>query len=83
MDAETHERLIAARAALQSAIEHSLVPEWLLQPAQRCLIDLDCALAGGLSESQSRMLLAQVDALVSVVGDPGPAKGGPRDVGPR
>jgi hypothetical protein len=63
----THERLVTARGRLRSAIEHSLVPEWLAQAAQQCLIDLDCALSGGLSDSQARMLLAQVDALISVV----------------
>jgi hypothetical protein len=65
--ATTHERLLTARAQLLSALEHALVPEWLAQPARQCLIDLDCALAGGLSDSQARMLLAQVDALISVV----------------
>lgn len=77
--ATTHERLVSARARLRSAIEHSLVPEWLTQAAQQCLIDLDCALSGGLSDSRARMLLAQVDALASVVGEPAEPKRGPGD----
>ncbi len=80
MDGEIHDRLVAARARLQSAIEHALIPDWLAMPAQRCLIDLDCALASGLSAPQARMLLAQVDALVSVVSDPGGSAGGKGDV---
>ena len=80
--ATTHERLVSARARLRSAIEHSLVPEWLAQPARQCLIDLDCALSGGLSDSQARMLLAQVDALASVVGE-AIAKRGPGDADSR
>jgi hypothetical protein len=47
-----------------------LVPDWLTQTAHQCLIDLDCALSGGLSNPQARILLAQVDALISVVGMP-------------
>ena len=70
MDTEIHERLIDARAELRSAVESGLVPVWLVQTAQQCLIDLDCALSDGLSPSQARMLLAQVEALISVVGDP-------------
>jgi hypothetical protein len=81
--ATTNERLITARARLASAIEHSLVvPGWLAQPAQQCLIDLDCALSGGLSDSRARMLLAQVDALISVV-EPAAAKGRRDDAGSR
>ena len=70
MDTAIHERLINAREQLQSAVENGLVPTSLSQTAQQCRIDLDCALAGGLSSSQARMLLAQVDALISVVGEP-------------
>jgi hypothetical protein len=80
--ATTHEPLIAARARLASAIEHSLVPLWLAQPAQQCLIDLDCALSGGLSDSQARMLLAQADALISVV-EPAESKRRRDDAGSR
>ena len=75
MDTAIHERLIDARARLQSASESGLVPEWLSQTAQQCLIDLDCALSGGLSPSQARMLLAQVDALITTVGDPNRPRG--------
>jgi hypothetical protein len=70
VDTETDERIVTARARLRAALEHCLVPDWLAQAAQQCLIDLDCAMAGGLSDSQARMLLAQVDALISVVGGP-------------
>jgi len=74
--------LVTARARLRSAIEHSLIPEWLAQSAQRSLIDLDCALSGGLSDSRARMLLAQVDALISVV-EPAAPKRGPGDADSR
>lgn len=81
MDTEIDERLINARARLRWAVEQSLVPDSLMQTAQQCLIDLDCALSGGLSDSRTRMLFAQVDALISTVGDARTAKG--RDAGPR
>jgi hypothetical protein len=73
------ERLMAARAQLRVAIENSLVPLSLTQTAQRCLIDLDFALSGGMSDPQARMLLAQVAALVSVIGDPGTSNRGGHD----
>ena len=80
MDAgTTDERLNVARARLRLALESGLVPEWLTQSAQHFLIDLDCALSGGLSDSRARMLLAQVDALIKVVGDPGTPSGGRGD----
>src|SRR5207302_971522 len=66
----TDERIATARARLRAALQLGLVPDWLVQAAQQSLIDLDCALAGGLSDAQSRMLLAQVDALITVVGAP-------------
>lgn len=68
-----------ARDRLRDALEHSLVSIWLTQTAQRCLIDLDLALSGGLSDSQARMLLAQVDALISVAGEAPPTNGGAGD----
>jgi hypothetical protein len=70
VDTGTDERITTARARLRDALEHGLVPDWLAQAAHQCLIDLDCALSGGLSHSQTRMLLAQVDALISVVSTP-------------
>ena len=70
MDTAIHERLINARTRLRSVVENGLVPVWLQQTAQQCLIDLDCALSDGMSSTQARLLLAQVDALISVVGDP-------------
>jgi hypothetical protein len=73
--ATTQERLQSARERLRFAMKSSWVPEWLAHSAQQCLIDLDCALEGGLSESRARMLLAQVDALISVV-DPGASNSG-------
>lgn len=80
MDSEIHDRLVSARARLQTAIENGLIPEWLAMPAQRCLIDLDCALASDFSPPQARMLIAQVDALVSVVSEPAaPLKRGKGD----
>ena len=82
MDAAIHDRLENARSRLLSAVEGSVVPPWLAQTAQQCLIDLDCALSDGMSDSRARMLLAQIDALMSVVGDAcrPPAK---RDAGSR
>jgi hypothetical protein len=82
VDTAIHERLINARDRLRLAVGNSLVPDWLVQTAQQCLIDLDCALSDGLSGSQMRMLLAQVDALVSAVDDPGRPPNG-RDAGSR
>lgn len=82
MDAEIHERLINARERLRAAVDHSLVPAWLAQTAQQCLIDLDCALSDDLSPSKARIVLAQIDALISVVGEPGRSPGG-RDAGSR
>jgi hypothetical protein len=70
VDDAIRERLINARAQLRSAVETGLVPVWLSQTAQQCLIDLDCALSDGLSPTKARMVLAQVDAFISVVGDP-------------
>lgn len=67
MDGKIHDRLVAARARLRDALEHSLIPEWMAQPAQRCLIDMDCALASGIRDPQVRLLLAQADALITVV----------------
>lgn len=82
MDTTIHERLINARARLRLAVENSMVPDWLVQTAHQCLIDLDCALSEGLSPSQMRMLLAQVDALITAVEDPGRTPK-PRDAGSR
>jgi hypothetical protein len=79
VDTAIDERLVNARDRLRAAVEHSLVPIWLTQTARRCLIDLDLALSGGLSDSQARMLLAQVDALISVAGEAGLPKRGARD----
>ena len=69
MDTAIHERLIDARTQLRSAAESGLVPVWLAQTAQQCLIDLDCALSDGMSSTRARMLLAQVEALTSVMAD--------------
>ncbi|MDB4969314.1 MAG: hypothetical protein JWN44_5003 [Myxococcales bacterium] len=76
MDAALHERLLNARARLSAALEHSRVPEWLAQTAQRCLIDLDGLSSGGLSAGKARMLLAQIDALITVADESGlPTRG--------
>ncbi len=69
VDTAIHQRLTNARARLRSAVDSGLVPVWLSQTAQRCLIDLDCALGDGMSSTRARMLLAQIDALTSVVGE--------------
>ena len=71
VDTALNERLEEARARLRSAIGQSSFPGWFLETAQRCFIDLDCALAGGTSDSQARLLLAHVDALISAAGDAG------------
>lgn len=71
MDTAVQERLVSARARLRSAIEESSFPSWFVETAQRCLVDLDCALVGGMSETKSRMLLAQIDALITAAGESG------------
>ena len=70
MDTATHERLIDAHGRLRAAVESGLVPVWLAPTAQQCLVDLDCALGDGMSSTRARMLLAQVDALITVAADP-------------
>jgi hypothetical protein len=74
VDTAIHERLIDARSRLRSALQSGVVPASLAQTAQQCLIDLDCALSDALSSTRTRMLLAQIDALVSVACDGAPPR---------
>ena len=68
MDSSTRDRLTKTVERLRAALAGGHLPSALTETAQRCLIDMDGALANDLSNGHGCMLLAQAQALLTVAG---------------